>query len=635
MVREFDRAFCVIDAKHPKNPITGLVCMSFNLGHPRQLFSEASQEMACKRKNRSSGKTQDQVDATADTFPDSEDEFYAGKDRILLDDGPVAKRRRKLEQEMEELQPSDEEVLAVNDLSEDEDEDEDEDENLAGTGQESEEDDAYWGSSKTDYYNADVIETEQDALEEEAEARRLHQKQLMRMTDADFGFDELQWKEDPAAEQGKGGVVEKLPPLQIPESATDDERMAILQARYPEFEPLSEDLLQVHQIHQDLKMQTVESKPILTKIRAASAYMAAIAMYLAILASNKDGIALPPSELRDHPVMNSLLRCRQLWEAVEDMGEEEDEMRSEELVLNEAFAEKPLSQEVDLDQNGRKKAKKKTRRVEIRDESSSGLDDLDDLAPIPVTNHLESKTSKKAKKAKPADITSLLSVAAAAPASDSNSDFGDEAPLTHEEAAEKAMKKKSLRFYTSQIAQKANKRGAASRQAGGDDDIPYKERIKYNQARIAHEAESRANQHSRNIALDSGSDDEMTREMNDDTNDYYNSIVSKSSQKKADKREKTEAYAEAARQGAQIYSAETVGPDGKRKITYAIEKNKGLTPKRKKEVRNPRVKKKKQYEKKMKKLGSMRPVYKGGEGKGGYGGELTGIKTNVVKSVKL
>jgi len=37
----------------------------------------------------------------------------------------------------------------------------------------------------------------------------------------------------------------------------------------------------------------------------------------------------------------------------------------------------------------------------------------------------------------------------------------------------------------------------------------------------------------------------------------------------------------------------------------------------------------------MKKLGSVRQVYKGGEGRGGYGGELTGIKTNVVKSIKL
>lgn len=35
----------------------------------------------------------------------------------------------------------------------------------------------------------------------------------------------------------------------------------------------------------------------------------------------------------------------------------------------------------------------------------------------------------------------------------------------------------------------------------------------------------------------------------------------------------------------------------KRKITYAISKNKGLTPKRKKEQRNPRVKHREKYRK--------------------------------------
>ena len=78
-----------------------------------------------------------------------------------------------------------------------------------------------------------------------------------------------------------------------------------------------------------------------------------------------------------------------------------------------------------------------------------------------------------------------------------------------------------------------------------------------------------------------------------------------------------------------------MGPDGKRAITYAIEKNKGLTPHRKKDVRNPRVKKRKKFEEKKKKLGSVRAVYKGGEGRGGYGGEMTGIKKGLVKSTKL
>jgi len=63
-----------------------------------------------------------------------------------------------------------------------------------------------------------------------------------------------------------------------------------------------------------------------------------------------------------------------------------------------------------------------------------------------------------------------------------DSDFGDEDALTAREAEEKAKKKRSLRFYTSQIVQKANKRNAAGRDAGGDLDLPYRERLKDRQA---------------------------------------------------------------------------------------------------------------------------------------------------------
>lgn len=34
-----------------------------------------------------------------ETFDDSEDEFIAGRDQILLEEGPEAKRRRKLEED--------------------------------------------------------------------------------------------------------------------------------------------------------------------------------------------------------------------------------------------------------------------------------------------------------------------------------------------------------------------------------------------------------------------------------------------------------------------------------------------------------------------------------------------------------
>lgn len=66
---------------------------------------------------------------------------------------------------------------------------------------------------------------------------------------------------------------------------------------------------------------------------------------------------------------------------------------------------------------------------------------------------------------------------------------------------------------------------------------------------------------------------------------------------------------------------------GPRSLTRAIEKNRGLTPHRAKSVRNPRVKKREKFEKAKQKVGSMRAVYKGGQGSlgGAYQGEKSGI----------
>ena len=116
---------------------------------------------------------------------------------------------------------------------------------------------------------------------------------------------------------------------------------------------------------------------------------------------------------------------------------------------------------------------------------------------------------------------------------------------------------------------------------------------------------------------------------------YYQQISSKTSKKKSEDKSRREAQKEAAVRGQRVVEVETLGEDGKRAVGYVIEKNKGLTPHRKKSVRNPRKKKREAFEKKSKKLGSVRQVWKGGEGRGGYGGELTGIKKGVGRGVKL
>ncbi|XP_067873508.1 something about silencing protein 10 [Heterodontus francisci] len=78
---------------------------------------------------------------------------------------------------------------------------------------------------------------------------------------------------------------------------------------------------------------------------------------------------------------------------------------------------------------------------------------------------------------------------------------------------------------------------------------------------------------------------------------------------------------------------EVLGPDGKRKITYQIAKNKGLTPRRKKIDRNPRVKHREKFRRaKIRRKGQVREVRKEEHR---YGGELSGIHAGVKKSIKL
>ncbi|XP_076239052.1 UTP3 small subunit processome component Sas10 isoform X2 [Calliopsis andreniformis] len=80
--------------------------------------------------------------------------------------------------------------------------------------------------------------------------------------------------------------------------------------------------------------------------------------------------------------------------------------------------------------------------------------------------------------------------------------------------------------------------------------------------------------------------------------------------------------------------AESVTEDeGKRAITYEMAKNKGLTPHRKKEQRNPRVKHRNKYRKaKIRRKGAVREVRKEITR---YAGEISGIKASVKKSIKL
>eukprot|EP01034_Spumella_vulgaris_P022961 gene22961-29146_t len=103
------------------------------------------------------------------------------------------------------------------------------------------------------------------------------------------------------------------------------------------------------------------------------------------------------------------------------------------------------------------------------------------------------------------------------------------------------------------------------------------------------------------------------------------------SKKKAYLAKKSEHYTAEPRYGGQVDMVE----DGKKRAaTYEIMKNKGLTPHRKKENRNPRVKKRAAYAKAVvNRKGQVRDVITGNAG--GYSGEMTGVKANVSRSRKI
>lgn len=72
---------------------------------------------------------------------------------------------------------------------------------------------------------------------------------------------------------------------------------------------------------------------------------------------------------------------------------------------------------------------------------------------------------------------------------------------------------------------------------------------------------------------------------------------------------------------------------GSRPANWKILKNKGLTPNRPKETKNPRVRQRMKFERAEKRLGSFRSVNKTAGGK--YAGEGSGIRTNLVRSTKF
>lgn len=128
------------------------------------------------------------------------------------------------------------------------------------------------------------------------------------------------------------------------------------------------------------------------------------------------------------------------------------------------------------------------------------------------------------------------------------------------------------------------------------------------------------------------SNSELAEEATDDSDfdeeaalNYYKEMEEKIKSKKKRKQVEAEEKEEPL--------VEEEEPEQKRGATYQIVKNKGLTPKRKKIDRNPRVKHREKFRRaKIRRKGQVREVRREEQR---YGGELSGIRAGVKKSIKL
>ncbi|KAF5452568.1 hypothetical protein F2P56_027548 [Juglans regia] len=192
------------------------------------------------------------------------------------------------------------------------------------------------------------------------------------------------------------------------------------------------------------------------------------------------------------------------------------------------------------------------------------------------------------------------------------------------------------------VAAKQNKPKVVS----GDDDLPMRDDI--GERRRKHElrvlagagiksqdgfgnevgnidADEDADMEDGDADLEDGDAEMEDGDAGDSEDEYYKQVKQLRAAKLAAKAEKY------SRTSAVPSLPETI--DGKRQITYQMEKNRGLTRNRKKQIKNPRKKYKEQHKKKVnRRKGQVQEIRKPS---GPYGGEATGINIGTSRSVRF
>jgi len=518
------------------------------------------------------------------------------------------------------MSASEEEILPLEGLSDESDEDEaeisdgqDDERSILDDEEDFDEEKQLeretWGSSRKAYYGADEASDEEDEALEEQEAERLQKKHLARLRPEDF-LDTWADQVKPEGSATQKVVTEELPAPDLSKLSKAD-LLKLLKTRHPDVLRLAKLYSTLHSQLSSLSL--LAQRPfhpqhniIKLKFATLSVLLSSIAIFFALRADQKE------RKGTEKKLISKINETQSLWTQISSIPIDQNAIDINQVIETETALAPPEPLPIPSDPKPKLRPLKRKRVKSMADDSQDSEDEV-------------ASTLAVLKKSRPTKVHVEL-----------ENDFADPITLHPIDAQEKSQNKKTLRFYAAQIEQK----GKSRREKYSGDTEVFKERRNDRNERLIQEAQKRG--------LSRGNEDETaldeeepvsqngTREPDKDE-DYYDFIAARTAKKKEGRKEEYEASKAAAKQYLLGQLAEEeVDESGKRLITRQIEKNKGLMPHRSKDVRNPRVKKRKKYEKKKKALKGRQQVYQVSDRRrGAYGGEESGISKNVVKGVKL
>nr|GAT58777.1 predicted protein [Mycena chlorophos] len=591
-------------------------------------------------------------DKASDIPLDDEDQFHASRDKILLDGND----------EDEDLDDDEEEVFGLDLSDEESDEDEpdgqqngdDDDEDIPAaptkskskkskktkkSESESESEEEGWGRGRSAYYSSNAAQLDSDDEEanelEEQEARRLQSKTRDSMQDDDFGLDDVAAEPiliDPIEEE-QAAVMESVP--QDPQALirhlekTNPESLALAR----DWEETAERLTETRQ-----KIAEMADGPgagmAHLHYQTLLSYATALAFYLHLRSNPK--YARRPELLRNHPVMGRLLTLKQALITLEDLGFAASDSDLDDFSDEDGEGD-GLDEPTDMKQLWALERLKGLDEGELQallDDAGVEQEEVEMEMDEPRPKKRRKTSTEKKAKAPPTPALPVFDLvepefttSTTERRPEANDDaYGEATFLQHADATDKKARRKTLRFHTSKIeSASARRQGARSQAIGGDDDLPYREAKRQTKPAPREDA-----------GADLDDSEPLPKDAMDETEDaenaegYYELVKRASKEKKAKKKADYVAAVAAARPD---FEDETT--DGPRSLTRAILTNRGLTPRRPKSVRNPRVKKREKFRKANMKVSSQKAVYKGGLAETGrYDGERSGI-SKVIKSVRL